>query len=108
MTVYGTKYICGNNNYLLLGLDEHGLPEFAKIVKIWYVLQMSNPFFVTNVMQCERYCNRIGAYKLFEPDIAQGYQVTLHSDLHRHQVFHANNINGNLYIALKDNILAAA
>ena len=31
--VYGTKYVCGNNNYLLLGLDDHELPEFAKIVK---------------------------------------------------------------------------
>lgn len=106
VTVYGTKYICGDNNYLLLGLDEHGLPEFGKIIKIWYALQMKNPFFVTKVMQCQEYCNRIGGYKLCHPNIAQGNQVTLHSDLYRHQVFHANNINGSLYIALKENILA--
>ena len=90
VTEFGTKYVCGDNNYLFLGLDEHGLPKFGKVINIWYVLQMTNPFFVTKVIQSEEFCNRLGAYKLCNPDMAQGNQVTLHSDLYRHQVFHAN------------------
>ena len=69
VTVFGTKYVCGDNNYLFLGLDEHGLPGFGKVTYIWYVLQTTNPFFVTKVMQSEEFCNRLGAYKL-------GNQVT--------------------------------
>ena len=108
VVVYGTKYVCGDNNYLLLGLNEHGLPEFGKILKIWYALQIQDPFFVTKVMECEQYCDRLVAYKISDPDIAQGNQVTQHTHLYRHQVFHANNINGSLYIAMKENILASA
>ena len=52
VVVHGTKYVCGDNNYLLLGLNEHGLSEFGKILKIWYALQIQDPFFVTKVMEC--------------------------------------------------------
>ena len=106
--VYGTKYVCGDNNYLLRGVNEHGLPEFGKILKIRYALQIQDPFFVTKVMECEQYCDRLVAYKISDPDIPQGSQVTQHTDLYRHQVFHVNNINGSLHIAMKENILASA
>ena len=59
-------------------------------------------------MECESYCDRLVAYKVCDPDVAQGNHVVKHSDLYRHRVFHANNINGNLFIAVKENILAAA
>ena len=52
--VYGTQYVCGKNNYLLLGLNDQGLPAFAKIIKIWYALQMNdcrNPMFATRKRQ---------------------------------------------------------
>ena len=107
VVVHGTKYVCGDNNYLLLGLNEHGLPEFGKILKIWYALQIQDPFFVTKVMECEQYCDRLVAYKISEPDVPQGNQVTQHTHLYRHQVFHANNINGSSHIAMKENILAS-
>ena len=42
--VYDTQYISGKNNYLLLGLNDQGLPEFGIIIKIWYALQMNDPF----------------------------------------------------------------
>ena len=108
VVVYGTKYVCGNNNYLLLRLNEDGLPEFAKILQIWYALQIPDPFFVTQVMECESYCERLVACKIRDPDIAQGNQVTQHSDLYKHQVFHANCVDGSFYIVMKGNILAAA
>ena len=108
VVVYGTKYICGDNNYLLLGLNEHGLPEFAKILNIWYAIQLQDPFFVTKVMDCESYCDKLVAYKICDPDLPGGNQVTLHTHLYRHQVFHANRINGSLYIATKENYFAAA
>ena len=108
VVVYGTKYACGNNNYLLLGVNEHGLPEFANIVQIWYALQIPDPFFVTKVMACDSYSERLAAYKICDAGIAQCRQVTKHSDLYRHQVFHANSINDSLYIVMKENILAAA
>ena len=108
VVVYGTKYACGNNNYLLLGVNENELPEFANIVQIWYALQIPDPFFVTKVMECDSYSERLAAYKICDAGIAQGRQVTKHSDLYRHQVFHANSINDSLYIVMKENILAAA
>lgn len=105
--VYGTQYICGRNNYLLLGLNDQGLPEFARIIKIWYALQMNDPFFVTEVMVCQKYCDRLGAYGIYDSDIPQGYQVTIHSNLYSHQVFHATSIKGSMYIAAKENFLVA-
>lgn len=62
------------NNYLLLGLNDQGLPEFAKITKIWYALQMNDPFFVTEVMMCKKYYDRLGAYNICDSDSPQGYQ----------------------------------
>ena len=59
-------------------------------------------------MEYEQYSDRLVAYKICEPDVPQGNQVTQHIHLYRHQVFHANNINGSLHIAMKENILASA
>ena len=77
VVVYGTKYVCGDKNYLLLGVNEYGLPEFGKILKIWCALQVQDPFFVTKVMECEQYCDRLVAYKIRDPDIPQGNQVII-------------------------------
>ena len=71
-------------------------------------MQLQDPLFVTKVMDCESYCDKLVAYKICDPDLPQGNQVTLHTHLYRHQVFHANRINGSLYIATKENYFAAA
>ena len=47
ITVHGTHYKTGVNNFLLLGLDDTGLPQFVKLSKIWYA-----PHIFDNVPNC--------------------------------------------------------
>ncbi|XP_068704496.1 uncharacterized protein [Montipora foliosa] len=49
VTVYGTKYKPGANNFLLVALDETGLPQFGKLSKIWFV-PYNKPIFVVMLM----------------------------------------------------------
>ena len=47
ITVHGTHYKTGVNNFLLLGLDDTGLPQFVILSKIWYA-----PHIFDNVANC--------------------------------------------------------
>lgn len=107
ITMYGTQYKPGVNNFLLISLDDSGQPQFAKLAKIWFV-PYNQPFFVVMVMKTDSFCERLNAFEIMEPEEAQGYDIVSHSDLLHHRVYHAHKPSGTTcqYIICKESVLA--
>ena len=85
ITIKGTRYCPGINNLVQIGYTAHGLPEFASLVKIWYVSDAS-VFFVSKVMESVRFVEELNAIEIDEPSLPEGLQVSRPSDLPFHQV----------------------
>ena len=75
ITVYGTCYKPGVNNFLLLSVDDTGSPQFGKLDKIWFV-PYNGPFFVVMAMTTASFCEQLNAFEISEPEIAQGYDIS--------------------------------
>lgn len=104
ITVYGTCYKPGVNNFLLLGLDDIGLPQFGKLAKIWFV-PYNGPFFVVMAMTTSSFCEQFNAFEISEPETAQGYDVVSHADLSYYKVYHAHKLRESQYITVMESIL---
>lgn len=107
VTVYGTYYKPGANNYLLLHVDDTGLPQFGKLEKIWFV-PYKGPFFVVMTMKTPSFCEHLNAFEISEPEMAQGYDIVSHADLSYFKVYHAHKARGACvhYIVVMEGILA--
>ena len=107
ITVYGTCYKPGVNNYLLLHVDDTGLPQFGKLEKIWF-LPYKGPFFVVMTMKTPSFCEHLNAFEISEPEMAQGYDIVSHADLSYFKVYHAHKARaaGVHYIVVMEGILA--
>ena len=106
ITVHGTCYKAGVQNFLLFTLDNMGLPLFGKLKKIWFVPHYG-PFFLLMAMTTTSFCEQLNAFKISEPEMAQGYDVISHADLLYYQVFHAHTVQGAQYIVVMESILTS-
>ena len=106
ITVHGTCYKPGVQNFLLFTLDNMGLPLFGKIKKIWFVPHYGT-FFLLMAMTTTSFCEHLNAFKISEPEMAQGYDVISHADLLYYQVFHAHTVQGTQYIVVMESILTS-
>ena len=100
VTINGTKYCPGVNNLVQTGYTVNGLPEFASIVKIWYVSDAS-VFLVSKVMESIRFAEELNAIEIDEPALPEGLQVSRPSDLPFHQVHHSYCSERKKYIPLR-------
>lgn len=105
ITVYGTHYKPGANNFLLISLNDTGLPQFAKLSKIWFA-PYNRPFFLVMFMKTDSFCEHLNAFEVLEPEAAQGYDVVSHSDLFHYEVYHAHKQGGTQYIVCRESVLA--
>ena len=105
LTVHGTLYKPGSNNFVLVSLSESsaGLPQFGKLTKIWFV-PYNNPFFVVMFMNTDSFCESLNAFEISEPQTAQGYDVVSHSDLFHYRVYHGHKQSDTdkLYIVCRE------
>ena len=104
VTVHGTQYKLGVNNFLVIDLDDAGLPEFGKLSKVWFV-PYNKPFFVVMAMNTDCFCQTFHAFEISDPQTAQGYDVISHSDLPHFRVYHAHKKGDEQYITCKESIL---
>lgn len=106
VTVYGTFYKPGNNNYLLIRITDDSLPEFGQLAKIWYASSYG-PFFVLTVMETKSFFQDLNAFHITECNQAQGYEVISHSDLYDFKVLHAyRSSDSDKFILVKGNVLS--
>ena len=77
ITVCGTQYKTGANNFLITCLDDMDLPQFVKISKIWFVPH-NKPFFAVMTMNTDSFCEELNAFEVSEPEMAQGYDIISH------------------------------
>ena len=108
ITVCGTQYKTGANNFLITCLDDMDLPQFAKISKIskiWFVPH-NKPFFAVMTMNTDSFCEELTAFEVSEPEIAQGYDIISHCDLFFYNVYHAHKKRGKQFITCKESFLS--
>lgn len=89
----------GINNLVQIGYTTQGLPEFASLVKIWYVSDES-VFFGSIVMESVRFVEELNAIEIDEPSLPEGLHVSRPSDLPFHQVHHSYSSERIKYIPL--------
>ena len=80
ITVHGTCYKPGTRNFVIIGLDSMGLPQFGKLTKIWFV-PYYGPFFVVMAMKTTSFCEEMNAFEILPPEMTQGHDIVAHADL---------------------------
>lgn len=103
ITINGTRYYPGINNLVQIGYTTQGLPEFASLVKIWY-LSDESVFFGSKVMESVRFVEELNAIEIDEPSLPEGLHVSRPSDLPFHQVHHSYSSERKKYIPLRQHI----
>lgn len=100
VTLYGTLYKPGKNNYIDFSRDA---PEFGRIIKIWYI-QDCGIFFVLQVMDTVYLNEALNAFHVEEPTMAVGHEILSAKDIAHPNVCHAYIFDEKSYIVQRENI----
>ena len=102
--IHGTLYKPDKDAFLNFG-GRGGLPEFGKIVKIWFTAN-HGIFFALHVVITSNYNEDLNAFQIIEPDLPQGFEIVRQNNLEMPFVCHPYKFRGNTYIILKENPFA--
>jgi len=99
ITINGTQYKPGSENYLITGFDDLGLTEFGTLLKYNMLLMITtNYLFAVMVIMTVGFSEELNAYQITEPENAQGCDVLGYDDLPCHKVYHTHKRNTIKYI----------
>ncbi|XP_031549388.1 uncharacterized protein LOC116286933 [Actinia tenebrosa] len=99
VTIYGTVYKPGKNNFIDVSKNA---PEFGRIIKIWYV-EYHGIFFVIQVMHTTSFCEELNTYEIEEPHLPEGQEILASSEISHPKVCHTYQFNEKLYIVQREN-----
>lgn len=102
--IHGTLYKPDKDAFLNFG-SQSGLPEFGKIVKIWFIAN-HGIFVALHVVITSNYNEDLNAFQIMEPDLPQGFEIVRQNNLEMPFVCHPYKFRGNTYIILKENPFA--
>lgn len=99
--IYGTLYKQHKNAFLNFGCH-NSLPEFGRIMKIWFIPQ-HGIFFALQVVVTTKYNEDLNAFQTKESELPQGFEIVKPADLLTQYVYHSHSFQNESYIILKEN-----
>lgn len=105
VNVHGTLYKPDKDAFLHFG-SQSGLPQFGKIVKIWFIANHRGIYFALHVVTTLKYNEDLNAFQIKEPDLPQGFEIVRQEKLELPFVCHPYKLRENTYVILKENPFA--
>ena len=65
--------------FCILGVS--GLPQFGKIVEIWFIANHRGIYFALHVVKTLKYNEDLNAFQIKEPDLPHGFEIVRQENL---------------------------